>query len=311
MIILLYGKDTYRSKRKLKEIIDRYKEAHKRGLNINFLDLEEESFEGFKDSVRQTSMFKEKKLQVVFNAFSNKSFKEKFLEKKEDFINSEDIIILFEEGDIRKNDKLLKLLKEKAKVQEFSLLSGSKLLSWIKKRFKEKGFDINNNIAEKLTSFVGNDLWRMENEISKLASYKKGKEIKEEDIDLLVKPEIETDIFKTIDAIAQKDKKKALSFMHEHLEKGDTPLYLLSMIGYQIRNILSVKEMTEKSLPYNIALKKTGLHPFVFKKSYSQSSSFSLVELKKIYQKIFEVDLSIKVGKIEAETALDLIVAGI
>ncbi len=311
MIIFLYGKDTYRSKRKLKEIIDRYKKAHKRGLNINFLDLKEEGFEGFNDSIRQTSMFKEKKLQVVLNPFSDKLFKEKFLEKKEDFLNSEDIIVLFEEGEVRKNDKLLKFLKEKAKTQDFSLLSGLKLLSWIKKEFERRGFKITSRVADKMASFVGNDLWRMENEISKLTSYKKGEEIKEEDVDLLVKPEIETDIFKTIDAIAQKNKKKALSFMHNHLEKGDSPPYLLSMIGYQIRNILSVKEMTERNFSYNEAFKKTGLHPFVFKKSYYQSSSFSLSELKKIYQKIFEADLSIKVGKIDPETALDLIVAGI
>ena len=34
-------------------------------------------------------------------------------------------------------------------------------------------------------------------------------------------------------------------------------------------------------------------------------------ELKKIYQKIFQIDLDIKTGKIEAETALDLLLAEI
>ncbi len=314
MIIFLYGQDTYRSKNKLKEIIEHYRKTHKSGLNLRFLDLsdkEAEDFKRFEDSVRQASMFKEKRLEVVLNPFSDNSFKEAFLKKGEEFANSEDIILLFQQGEVRKNDKLFKFLKEKAKSQEFSLLTGSKLDSWVKEEFKKRGFDIKENLAEKLVSFVGNDLWRMENEILKLANYKKGKEIKEEDIELLVKPEIETDIFKTIDAIAKRDRKKALSFIHKHLEKGDTPLYLLSMIGYQIRNVLSVKDMAERAFPYNVILKKSGLHPFVVKKSYSQAKAFSLEELKKIYQKIFEADLSIKVGKIDSETALDLIVAGI
>jgi hypothetical protein len=34
-------------------------------------------------------------------------------------------------------------------------------------------------------------------------------------------------------------------------------------------------------------------------------------ELKKIYQKIFQVDSDIKIGKIESETALDLLVSSI
>jgi DNA polymerase III delta subunit len=53
------------------------------------------------------------------------------------------------------------------------------------------------------------------------------------------------------------------------------------------------------------------MHPFLVKKSYEQAQKFSLVELKKIYQKIFEVDLGIKTGKIEPETALDLLISRI
>ena len=52
-------------------------------------------------------------------------------------------------------------------------------------------------------------------------------------------------------------------------------------------------------------------HPYVIKKTIQQARSFSLSELKKIYQKIFQVDLGIKTGKIEPETALDLFVAEI
>jgi DNA polymerase III delta subunit len=53
------------------------------------------------------------------------------------------------------------------------------------------------------------------------------------------------------------------------------------------------------------------MHPFVVKKSLQQASKFTLEELKKIYQKIFQVDLDIKTGRIEPEVALDLFIAGI
>lgn len=59
----------------------------------------------------------------------------------------------------------------------------------------------------------------MSNEIKKLVSYKNNKIIKLEDIGLLVRSKIETDIFKTIDAIAEKNKKQALNLLHKHLEK--------------------------------------------------------------------------------------------
>jgi DNA polymerase-3 subunit delta len=53
------------------------------------------------------------------------------------------------------------------------------------------------------------------------------------------------------------------------------------------------------------------MHPFVVEKTLFQARKFQLEELKKIYQKIFQVDLDIKTGKVDPETALDLLIAEI
>jgi DNA polymerase-3 subunit delta len=83
------------------------------------------------------------------------------------------------------------------------------------------------------------------------------------------------------------------------------------MINYQFRNLLIIKDLLEKRIPYEVIVKKSALHPFVVKKSYEQCRGFSFTELKKIYQRIFQVDLDIKTGRIEPEMALDIFVAGI
>ena len=73
MIIFLYGQDTYRSRQKLNEIIEQYKKVHKSGLNLRYLDCGKLSFQDFNDETRQTSMFKEKKMVILTNSFSNTS----------------------------------------------------------------------------------------------------------------------------------------------------------------------------------------------------------------------------------------------
>jgi DNA polymerase-3 subunit delta len=311
MIILLFGKDTYRSREKLKEIIEHYKEVHKSGLSLMYFEEELLKFEDFKDKLFQVSMFNEKKLAVLVNVFSNTDFKEDFLKNQKEILGLKDIIIFYEENDVPKGDKLFKLLREKAKVQEFSPLEGVKLRSWIKKEVEGLGAKISPQALGKLIEFVGGNTWQLSNEIKKLVSFKQKKEIEVKDVELLVRAKIETDIFKTIDAIAQKDKKRALSLIHKHLERGDSPLYLLTMINFQFRNLLTVKDLAEKGWPYYRILKAAKLHPFVVKKSYQQAGKFSFLELKKIYQKIFQVDLSIKTGKVLPETALDLLLTGI
>ena len=306
MLIFLYGQDTYRSRQKLNEIINHYKKIHKSGLNLKYFDGKNLSFQDFKDEIRSVSMFAEKKLAVLKNTFLNKNFKENFLRDSKEFAESKDIVLFYEEEEFS-GDKLFKFLKKYAKSQEFKPLQSQKLKNWVKKGFDDYGIEIREEALEKLINFVGSDLWQMANEIKKLVSYKlkcPNPEISQRDIELLVKPKIENDIFKTIDAIASKNKKQALDLIHKHLEKGDTPLYLLSMINLQFRNLLIVKSS-------RFGYEKLKMHPYVIQKSTQQARKFNFEELKKIYQKIFQVDLSIKTGKVEPETALDLFIAEI
>ena len=289
----------------MKEIVEHYKKIHKTGLNLKYFDV----FSDFEDNIKQTSMFKEKKLIIINDLFSNPEFKERFSEKKKDFLESEDIILIYQEKDFIKSDSLYKFLKKNIKFQEFELLTGQKLKNWAKKELEKYKTEIDLKALDVLIEYIGSDLWKMSNEILKLVNYKNKKIINKEDIELLIKSKIETDIFKTIDALAEKNKKQALDLLHKHLEKGDSPLYLISMINYQFRNLLIIKDLIEKSKTYNIILKKSGLHPFVVKKSYYQSQKFTFQELKKIYQRIFEIDFQIKTGRIKPETGLDLLVA--
>ncbi|MDI6592096.1 MAG: DNA polymerase III subunit delta [Patescibacteria group bacterium] len=299
MIIFLYGPDTYRSRQKLNEIIIYYKKIHQSGLNLKIFDLKEKNFQEFKDEIQSVSMFAEKKLIIVKNTFLNKNFKENFLKDSKKFTQSKDIILFYEEGEVLK-DEFFNFLKKYGKSQEFKLLEGEKLKNWIKKEFEGYQVKTEPGVVERLINFVGNDLWQLNNEIKKLISYKKNKKIEIKDVDLLVRPKIETDIFQTIDWLALKNKKKALESLHRHLEKGESPFYLLSMINFQFRNLLMAKSGNLR-----------GMHSFLAKKTLWQSKKFTLQELKKIYQKIFEVDLSIKTGKIDPETALDLFIAEI
>jgi len=308
MIIFLYGLDTYRSRQKLNEIIEHYKKIHKSGLNLRYFTGDKLNFQDFKEEIKQTSMFKEKKLAVLIDIFPNTEFEKKFLEEKKFWLKTEDILLFYTTAQISEKDALLSFLKKYAKGQEFQPLEGQKLKNWVKKEFENFGAKIDERALEKIIDFVGNNLWQMENEIKKLVSYKEKEIIKEKDVEILVKPKIESDIFETINAIAIKNKKRAFQLLKKHLEKGDSPLYLLSMINFQFRNLLIVKDLLERNQsPYV----KTGLHPYVVQKSLGLSRKFDISELKKIYRKIFQADLNIKTGRIEPETALDLLITEI
>ena len=313
MIIFLYGQDTYRSRQKLKEIITVHQQIHQSGLNLKIYDTGDLNFRDFKDEFQQISMFKEKKLIILEDVFLNQKFKEDFLKEKTFFTDSNEIIIFFQKGKVLENDKLTKFLKKNGKFQNFEFLKGQKLKNWVKKEFEKEDTRIETGVLEKLINFVGSDLWRMNNEIKKLVNYKKRDSIALGDIKLLVKPKIEMDIFKTIEAISRKNKKQALKFIENHLEKGDNPFYLLSMINYQFRNLLMLKAKTEFSGNFQITAlsKELKIHPYPLRKAIAILKFFSLEELKKIYHKIFKADLAMKTGKINPEEGIRMLIAEI
>jgi len=308
MIYFLYGADSYRSQKKLNEIINGYKKIHESGLDLKIFEGNDFSFNDFKTDTEQISMFREKKLIVLRDVFSNKEFKEKFIEQKGEFLKTDNVIVFHQGEDFSKKDALYSFLRKKTKrqiFQEFIPFKEPNLRKWIKIQVHKLKGSINEMALSELVVFVGGDLWQMENEICKLVNFKDGKEITIEDVHSLVRPKIETNIFKTIEAIAFKNKKKALELFQVHLNEGAKVPYLLSMIAYQFRVLLIIKDLIERGLSIS---QNSNLHPFVIQKTRPIVNQFTFVELKKIYQKILKIDTDIKVGRIEPRTAIDLLI---
>jgi len=310
MLILLCGEDTFRSRQKLNEIIKKYQAKHRSGLNLFWLKEEDLDLDKIKERAESASMFEEKKLIVLEDAFKSKSFQDDFLDyvKEKKIKNNQDVIIVV----FQAAKMAISRLKNKFNMLEnFELLKGAALVNWIKKETAKRGGTINPPAAQKLAAYVGSNLWQADNEIDKLLNYNKNGLIKEEEIDLLVKAEAGLDIFKMLDALAQRDKRIALKILHEYLNQGESEIYLFTMLVYQIRNLLKLKDLAERGIPFYSLAKQSGLHPFVVKKSWSVLKNFELEYLKKIYQRLLNVEYKIKTGRLEGPVALDLLVMGI
>jgi len=292
MIIVLHGKDTYRAKANLYKIINGYKEKNKSGINLMFLDGADLKFDDLKNNIFELSFFQEKKLVIVENVFSNKEFKEEFKVRGDVFFDSENIIVFYEKNEIMKRDTLLNFLSKKAKINKFDLLSEGKTKLWIQKKVQEKNVEIEDGAVDLLFKYVSKDLFRLEQEIDKLVNYTD--KIKEEDVRVLVYPNTEINIFNIVDAIAEKNNSKAIQLANKYLE-SESIFGLLGLIANQFKNIMIVKNNYGK----------TKLNPFFARKAYEQSKNFSLEEIKKIYEKVLEVDAGIKTGRIEQEIAFE------
>jgi len=329
MVYFFYGADALRLRQKVNQVIAGYRSKHQSGLNFGQFDLaQEDSLAGLKNFLDSYSMFVEKKLAVVKNLFeAGENLQEElaFYLKNSDILKTQESFLVIEQELELSEDKRVKekyvlreaknifkqLIAKPIQTEEFDILTGAGLENWVKKEVRAGGGQIDSAAVKKLTLAVGSDLWRMQNELAKLISFKGEKTITEADVDELVRAKIDSDIFQTIDALASRNKTAAFKLLHQHLAQGESEIYLLSMLAYQFRNLLLVKSQLEQGTQFQNLGKKLGLHPFVLRKSFEQSKGFTLAALKKIYERLAEIDLGIKSGQMETRAALDLVVGEI
>jgi len=304
MIIFLYGKDSYRISQKIKEIIKGYEAKNPSGLNLINLDFVEDRLEDFFESARAGLLIPEKRLIILKNAFKADSeallkfLKSQNLSKRDDIIL---LIIAF--GDFDKNELLKYLIKKPNQAQNFKPLKAYEVKSWAKQFSNSLGIDLTGEALDFLISNCGLDLWRFDCEIRKLADFSAGKRvISKSQVEELAVPNVNYNIFSLTDALAKKNKKKALEALYTALDNGEKPTELLGLLAWQIRNLLRFKSNPDKSSDLK-------LHPFVLEKIRESARFFSVGELKAILSKIIDLDLAFKTGDINERTAFSLLIA--
>jgi|WetSurMetagenome_2_1015567.scaffolds.fasta_scaffold156927_1 DNA polymerase III subunit delta len=320
MIIFLYGEDSFRSFEKLAEIKKKYLESDKSGSGLSSFDFDEKiSVDKVVNTFETANLLAPKRLVIVKRLLSSsgeidqKKILEFLKEHKGNLLENKDLIAIFwENNQPKKSNAIYKFLESNAKKQNFEKLSGAKLNSWIigKIRGINQNSSISKTAIEKLILFTGNDSSVLGKELEKLVDYSNGDMITENDIDILVNANLDSNIFATIDAIGSNNKKEALLLLHRHLKKGDDPFYIFSMFLYQFRNLLKIADLKESGTNSEYEISKiTKMHPFVVRKSLEQIRNFTFQKLKKIYRKLGEVDTDIKTGKIDIKLALDKFIA--
>jgi DNA polymerase-3 subunit delta len=301
----------------------------------------------FKDALMSGSLFSSDKLLIIKNSLFSLNKKKKEdkneeenknnIDEKEKLIlkylenSQKEIKIFFIEEELDKRKKIYKeLVKlEKsglAEIKEFFVPSDFKFEGWLKERIENFGGSIKKDalnvfaislgkgLAQKDRSGKMNqayNLWEASNEIEKLINYCNSREILKEDVGLLVKSKVDMNIFNLIDSISSKNKNKAVLLLNKQLEEGLNENYILTMFVYQFRNLIKIKSLLDQGLVGQQIVLQTKMHPFVVQKSVQQCQKFDMRTLKKIYKKLFDADLAIKTGKMDARLVLDLIVVSI
>ncbi len=302
MLFFYHGENSWLAKQKIEAIIKKFKaQVDPAGQNIEYLDGETLSLDNFFRSVSVIGFLAAKKLIIIKNIFDNKKLSDlqgpliDFIKKQKD-TPEENYIIFWQSGRPDSRTKLYKALSKLKFSEEFKNLNNTQLIAWIKKQASKLGRDISNEATSLLINYIGNDLWQLDHEISKLAHFSKDK-IEEDDVKNLVQAKTDENIFTLIDALGKKDKALALKLLEEKLHHGINHQYILTMIVRQFRMIIKAKSLADNINGPGHLSQLLKIHPLVAEKTLSQSKMYKIEELKKIYNELLHLDEKFKTSQ--------------
>ena len=307
---LLYGLEKYLIDEEIKKII---KENNVDSININKYNLENSSLDDIIDDACTISLFQDKKIIIIDNAYifssSNKKLPEQNIDKLLEYIEhfNPDTILIFtvlkDKIDTRK--KIVTSIKNKGTIKEFNTISY--VNSWISNQVKP--YTINSSNIQFLTNRVGNNLSLLSNEIEKIKIYKSdNSEITKEDIKNLTHKNIDLDIFKLIDSILLAKKKEALECLEEMVKYGEEPIAIIIMLANQIRIMYQSKSLIKKGYSEKEISNILEIHEYRVKKALEKSQRYNDKTILSKLEELADLDYQIKSGQIDKNIGLELFI---
>lgn len=308
MIFLLLGEDSFQIKQKKQEIIEKFSKEFSKKILIKSFNLSETPFKKDEVIFNNSSIFGERKIFVFENIDRNSEFQNFFLKNLTSYKNSQEIFILIQEGKPKNKEFFEKIKQNSSEYFEFNFLSKSEFLKWVKKNLKKYSLRFTPKAMEIFLERCEMDLWRVENELKKLSLFQEEKNlITEKEVIKLVPLNLKENIFLFVNAIFSKDIKKASSILREYLFEGERLNFLFSILKTQVRDLIFSRSLLERSpiLAQKILLKK--FHPFRARILLENAKKFNLAFLKRVYFKIFELELRVKKGELSFPTLFSIL----
>lgn len=293
---------------------DLMKQVIKSSLVPNFQEFNYQSYDFslldqdiFHTAVETLPMMADKKVLI----FENLPLKREELKKNEEMLellasylkdpNPSIYIFLSFFGKKPFRGKIFKEMEKELDQVELFRLDRRKLSSFIEKKFLDQKLQWDQRLVPMLVDYSRylekdqlTNLYDMDNLLKKLISSAEGGVLKEERIKKLLAETFDDNIFSFLDAISQRNNRRALFLLKGYQIESRDPFQIFYMLVRQVRNLLAIKAGLQGKLRDEDIRKRMNLSSFEYSKLRSHMGNFALEELVYGHRELFEMEKKIK-----------------
>lgn len=312
MFLFFSGENTYLLWRKVRELENKARSnPNAEVVKIDGVALTAALFD---QAVFTVSLFSTSRLVEIINLGQNKDTEiAKSIITKLDKIPKETVVLFIEEGLPDRRTVYYKALHIPKHSQDFLPLAPNQLSAWIKSEFAARGGKIDSPAVEALVA-LGNNMWRLDNEVAKLILYQQSQSlpaISIKEVRELVAAAEDAEYFPLIDALVAKNLGSSLKIINGLIANGENEIKILGFLTNQFRNLLLLASLQRQKVVASDLPAKAGMHPYAVKKSLAALRHYQQEQLEKIFQRFYRCDVAIKRGESEPNLLLNRLVVDI
>lgn len=290
-----YGEDTYAARQAIGQLADKNKAT------IRWIDKDDLQQQSATDVIGQQGGLFGAILPVIRDPSTlSKGTQEALLSYLQEHTNLE--LVLWDRESSRRPAPLSKA----GQAKEFSYEGGSATARWVVELVKERGGTIAAPAAAMLVARAGQNRWQLEQIIAKILL--RAVVVTPDVIAAEIDAASEAEIFATLQAIVRRQKDVVFKHITALLEAGNSELYILSMLAWQFKILVTVKRGSVAGLNPEAIARQYNLKPFVVTKSLPGVQGMSYDHLLDMLTKILATDVAIKQGKVQAKTGLLMLI---
>ncbi len=193
-------------------------------------------------------------------------------------------------------EKLFAAVKKSGEVHNLEQPTGRALLRWVVGHAKKLGLDLPEDVARGLIERCSGDKMRLMSEMEKLALYVGEGRATKEDVGALCQPDVQSNIFAFVDALAVGDRGSALKLLEDLIGTGEPPLRVTYMVRRQFRLVAQARTLFERGASLAEVAGELRVPPFVARKLEEQASSLGADDLEQALELVMDLERGLKGG---------------
>lgn len=306
---LLYGEERY-LKRQYRERLKNALCQEQDTINTHFYEGKEINLNELMDLAQTMPFFADRRVIFVDNSGLFKAGGEKLAEYLAE--PTESTCFVFTEHEVDKRSRLYKAVQKGGYIAEFASQEENTLKRWVAGMLKKEGMRVTESTVNLFLMKTGNDMDNISMELEKLVCYCMGRDIvSEEDVEAVCTTRVSNHIFDMINAIADKQPRKALKLYYDLLALKEPPMRILFLLARQCNMLLQVKELKAKGFDNKAIGSKISLPPFVAGKYMTQSAKFRMSDLKKAVEQCVEAEEAVKTGRLNDVMSVEILIMSV